>query len=68
MGMKEVQKHLHAENLKLLVIATNLERVDGDHGLDDIVHDLVTAARELKVPVVFALTRYKLGFVSKYQG
>ena len=67
-GMKEVQKHLHAENLKLVVIAINLERVEGDHGLDDLVQDLVTVGRELKLPVVFALTRYKLGFVSKYQG
>lgn len=36
--MKEVVKHLHAENLKLVILATNLERVEGEKGLDDLVY------------------------------
>jgi selenocysteine insertion sequence-binding protein 2 len=67
-GIKEVLKHLNAENLKMIVIAVNLEKVDGDKGLDDMVYHLIETSRLQKIPLVFALSRYKLGFVSKYQG
>lgn len=40
-GMKEVMKHLNAENLKMVIVAINLERVDGDKGLDDMVYNII---------------------------
>eukprot|EP00347_Sterkiella_histriomuscorum_P002585 403367576 len=67
-GIKEIMKHLAAENLKMVILAINLERVDGEHGLDDFIYQIIQKSRELKVPLIFAMTRYKLGFVSKFQG
>jgi ribosomal protein L30E len=37
-GIKEIVKHLGAENLKMVILAINLERVDGENGLDDYVY------------------------------
>jgi ribosomal protein L7Ae-like RNA K-turn-binding protein len=37
-GIKEVLKHLNAENLTIVVLANNLEKVDGEKGLDDLVY------------------------------
>ena len=39
--MKEVIKHLDAENLKMVNVAINLERVEGDNGLDDMVWHII---------------------------
>lgn len=39
--MKEVMKHLDAENLKMVILAVNLERVNGDNGLDEMVHHII---------------------------
>ena len=39
--MKEVIKHLDAENLKMVILAVNLEKVDGNNGLDDLVYHII---------------------------
>lgn len=52
----------------MIIVAVNLEKVDGDKGLDDMVYHIIQTSREQKIPLIFSLTRYKLGFVSKYQG
>ncbi len=40
-GMKEVVKHLNAENLKMIIMAVNLEQVEGDNGLDGLIYDTI---------------------------
>ena len=40
-GMKEVFKHLNAENLKMIIMAVNLERVEGENGLDGMINDTI---------------------------
>lgn len=40
-GIKEVKKHLYAENLKMIIIAVNLERVEGENGLDVMIYDII---------------------------
>jgi selenocysteine insertion sequence-binding protein 2 len=67
-GIKEVLKHLEAENLKMVIVAVNLERVDGENGLDEMTYRIIQRSRELGIPLVFALSRYRLGFVTKFQG
>jgi hypothetical protein len=39
--MKEVIKHLTAENIKMIIMALNLERVEGDNGLDGMIYDII---------------------------
>lgn len=36
--MKEVIKHLEAENLKMIILAINLEKIDGQNGLNELVY------------------------------
>ncbi len=67
-GMNEVIKHLNAENLKMIIMAVNLEQVEGDRGLDALIYDTIQACRDQKIPIVFCLSRYKLGYVSKFLG
>lgn len=66
--MKEVLKHLRAENIKMIILAVNIEEVDAQDGLDDYILSIIQTCRELKVPLIYSLTRYKLGFVGKFQG
>jgi|LauGreDrversion4_2_1035121.scaffolds.fasta_scaffold33357_4 ribosomal protein L7Ae-like RNA K-turn-binding protein len=40
-GIKEVIKHLNAENLKMIIMAINLERVEGENGLDGMIYDII---------------------------
>lgn len=61
-------KHLNAENLKMVIMAVNMERNEEDKGLDDLVEHLILKSRELGVPVVFGYTRYKLGLLTKFKG
>jgi ribosomal protein L7Ae-like RNA K-turn-binding protein len=44
--MKEVIKYLNGENLKLVIIATNLEKVEGNKGLDELVYQIIVLCRE----------------------
>jgi len=44
--MKEVIKHLNAENLKMIILAVNLERVEGEKGLDDMVQQIIYTCQE----------------------
>lgn len=45
LGMKEVLKHTQAESLKLVLFAVNLERVDGEKGLDEMVQEIILRSR-----------------------
>ena len=44
--MKEVNKHLNAENLKMIIMSINLERVEGDNGLDRMIYDIIQTCRD----------------------
>ena len=40
-GLKEIQKNLCAEKLSMVIIATNIERVEGINGLDEYIYQIV---------------------------
>ena len=67
-GMHEVAKNLKIGQLKMLIIATDLEKVDIERGTDEVVNTLVQTCRRMQVPLVFAYDRYRLGCLAKYQG
>ena len=62
-------KHAKAGNLKLVVVAPNLEKVQSKGGLDDAVEKLKTACNLIQpgagkndpTPIAFALSRIALG-------
>ena len=64
-GLREVQKHLNAGNMKMIILATDMEKVEEQNGIDDVVGELIKACKRLHVPLVFAMTRKQLGCLAK---
>ncbi|GAB0093047.1 hypothetical protein DMENIID0001_080990 [Sergentomyia squamirostris] len=60
-GFKEANRMLDINKVKLLIVATDLERSPGEGGLDESVYALRKRVREEKIPYVFALTRRRIG-------
>jgi ribosomal protein L7Ae-like RNA K-turn-binding protein len=50
-----------SKKLKFVIIAPNIDPGGGDGGLDSQVKDVVDAAREAEIPLIFALSRKKIG-------
>eukprot|EP00904_Undaria_pinnatifida_P012408 jgi/Undpi1/8298/HiC_scaffold_25.g10767.m1 len=61
MGLKEVLKGVKAKKVRLVIVAPNVDAMSGDGGLDDKVKEIIDMAREGGTPVVFALSRRRIG-------
>ncbi|KAJ1454101.1 hypothetical protein M885DRAFT_405631, partial [Pelagophyceae sp. CCMP2097] len=57
-GLREVKRGIRAENIKCVVLAPN---IDEGETLGESVNEIVDAAKECGVPLVFALGKRKLG-------
>jgi ribosomal protein L7Ae-like RNA K-turn-binding protein len=64
-GLREVNKHLRAGEVKMVIVATDLEKVEDENGIDQVVAELIHNCRKMKVPLVFSMTKRKLGCLSK---
>jgi ribosomal protein L7Ae-like RNA K-turn-binding protein len=62
-GFKECLKRCKDGSLKLLVIAPNIEKVEGEGGLDSMVNELIEECRKNSICVVFGMTMRNLGAV-----
>ena len=60
-GLREVAKSVDAQSSKVVVIAPNIEKIESEGGLDDRVRQIIADAREKDVPVIFALTKRRIG-------
>ena len=61
-GLREVVKNVELGKCKAVVVAPNIESTgDLEGGLDDQIWQIVKKCRELNTPVLFALTRSRLG-------
>lgn len=67
-GLMEVIKNLQAKKLNMVVLATNIERVEGQDGLDEHILQIVQECNKQAIPLVYTMTRSQLGFVTKYRG
>jgi len=67
-GMHEVMQHLKVGEIKMVVLATDLEKVDYERGTDEVINILAQTCRAKGVPLVFAFSRYRLGCLAKHQG
>lgn len=67
-GLKEVAKNLQMQKLNMVIMATNLEKVEGEHGIDELVNLIKTECRQQTVPLVIAMSRAQLGTVTKFPG
>ncbi|CAL1157226.1 unnamed protein product [Cladocopium goreaui] len=60
-GLREAKRAINRKKCKGLVVAPNLEVSTLEGGLDDTVEELIELARENEVPVIFALSRNRIG-------
>mmetsp|Transcript_18098 Transcript_18098/g.41963 ORF Transcript_18098/g.41963 Transcript_18098/m.41963 type:complete len:518 (+) Transcript_18098:108-1661(+) len=60
-GMREAERAIGRGKAKCLILAPNLEECSVEGGLDDVVETLIEECRENDVPVVFALSRNRIG-------
>lgn len=49
---------------KTVVVAPNIEQIESEGGLDDLLGSILKQADEFGLPVVFALSRKKMGQVT----
>merc|ERR550532_3384564 len=59
--MREAGRAVARNKAKCIILAPNLEVSTAEGGLDDTVEDLIETAREAEVPVIFALSRNRIG-------
>ncbi|XP_003426589.2 selenocysteine insertion sequence-binding protein 2-like [Nasonia vitripennis] len=68
-GFREIEKRLKLNKVKLALVAPNLDKSKDDDGeLDKMVHRFIDSCRRHEVPVVFGLSRRKLGYLTHGKG
>ncbi|EQC35157.1 hypothetical protein SDRG_07389 [Saprolegnia diclina VS20] len=60
-GLREVKRGLKSLKVMCLLVAYDVDECAADGGLDDKIVELIDLARANKIPVVFALSKRKLG-------
>jgi selenocysteine insertion sequence-binding protein 2 len=60
-GLREVAKSVDVKTSKLIVVAPNIEKIEAEGGLDDRINNIITDARANDIPLVFALTKKRIG-------
>ena len=62
-GLREVMRGIRTGKVKVVVVAPNIDQARYKGSLDDRVRNIIDGARaqDPPVPVVYALTRRKLG-------
>ncbi|KAI9551806.1 hypothetical protein GHT06_022142 [Daphnia sinensis] len=62
-GLREVTKQVERNRVKIIFLAPDIQRCPETGGLDEAVKRLLDSARRLDLPIVYALSRRKLGRV-----
>lgn len=60
-GMREARRAVTNGKAKAIICAPNLEVCSSEGGLDDCFEELIELCREHSVPVIFALSRNRIG-------
>jgi len=62
--MVQVAKAIRLGKAKTIIVTPNIEKVEAEGGLDDLLTSILEQAQQTHCPIVFALSRKKLGQVS----
>ncbi len=62
-GLREVTKQVERRRVKIIFLAPDIQRCPETGGLDEAVEHLLNLARQADLPVVYALSRRKMGRV-----
>ena len=60
-GLREAVKHIQLGKAKCIILAPNIERIQGKGGLDDLISLIISECAANNVPIVYALGRVALG-------
>ena len=60
---REVAKGVKMRRVRTVIVAPNIEQIETEGGLDDLLANILQQAEAAGIPVVFALSRKKLGQV-----
>ncbi|CAL1269846.1 unnamed protein product [Larinioides sclopetarius] len=64
-GIKEIKKHMKLKKVKCIIIATDIEDVKIEGGLNDSLEELISLAEAYHTPCVFSHRRFNLGKVCR---
>lgn len=67
-GMLEVLKNLKIGGIKMVILATDLEKVEQEKGTDEVINVIAQTCRKMEVPLVYAFDRNRLGCLAKNKG
>ena len=60
-GLREVHRSVRTQEARVVFVAPNIEPSPSEGGLDDKVEEIIKTARSFGVPVIFCLSRSRLG-------
>merc|ERR1719181_2091333 len=60
-GLKEVARRTKQSKVECLIVAPDIEEDASSGGLDDRMRELIAMAYQNQIPVIFALSRARLG-------
>ena len=60
-GLREVHRSVRTQEARVVFVAPNIEPSPSEGGLDDKVEEIIKTARSSGVPVIFCLSRSRLG-------
>jgi hypothetical protein len=64
-GMREIEKFLRLEEVKCLFIVPNIEKVEGEHSLDERLLKIFSQCEKKGIPKFFGLNKFKLGKLAR---
>ncbi|GFS38236.1 selenocysteine insertion sequence-binding protein 2 [Trichonephila inaurata madagascariensis] len=64
-GIKEIKKHMQLKKIKCVIIATDIEDIKIEGGLNDIIEELKSLAEVYHIPYIFSHRRFNLGKICR---
>ena len=61
--LSQVAKAIKLGKAKTVIVTPNIEQIETEGGLDDLLSSILEQAQQTGTPIVFALSRKKLGQV-----
>ncbi|GFR04030.1 selenocysteine insertion sequence-binding protein 2 [Trichonephila clavata] len=64
-GIKEIKKHMQLKKIKCIIMATDIEDIKIEGGLNDIIEELKFLAEVYHIPYIFSHRRFNLGKICR---
>lgn len=64
-GLREVYKHVKSGDVKMVIMAVDLEKVEEENGTDEMVQNMIKTCKRMGVPLIYSMTKKQLGCLAK---